>query len=206
MKFSKLFEIEKKYLGGGYYHPRMYGTIIKDVRYKNSGETMLDIDRVAGGSINTTPAGIKFWALIDNAVPSKETWKWNSYPDDLMPQLSQLAAQMMFPEYKKLCNSYLSKGLIDIVNKDAALTFNFLYATFNGAGFFKYFAAAFKIYVENQKITDPKILMDKMIHERETLDPKIFGNNALSLLKQGAKTIHQILPLIQGTVEFDIDI
>jgi hypothetical protein len=204
MKFSELFQLEKQYLGGGYFHPDMY--IVNPVMFKgyeNSGETFLDIDLKNGGSINVCDAGIKFWDII-HGVDAQHNWSWNYFGGDLLPQLSQLASQMIFPEYRTLLNSYLSKTLADIVNQDAALTFNFLYATFNGAGYFKYFAAAFDIYVNKQGVTDPKILMDKMIYERENISAKIFGENAVKLLKQGAAIMKSILALMQGTVEFDI--
>lgn len=193
MTFEELFEIEKKYLGGGYYHPRMYGTIIKDARYATSGETMLDIDRKNGGTINTSPAGIKFWSLIDNAVPSKSTWKWNYMGGPLQSELSKLAAQMLYPSYVSYSYKWLSKKSQEIVHSDSALTFNFLYAVFNGPGWFKYFANAMNIYVDKQGITDPKILMEKMIYER------IATKN--SLIIQGANTIKKILPLIQGPLK-----
>jgi hypothetical protein len=210
MKFSELFEIEKKYLGGGWFDPAMFhdGRLNPDPGtvklYKDSSRTMYDIDEIASVRISTSVAGKQFWNIINNA--DNKSWPWNYKGGSLAPQLSELAAQMMFPEYKILSNSYLTKGLADIVNTDAALTFNFLYATFNGCGFFKYFAAALNVYVNTQKITDPKILMDKMIEERENLIPEIFGENARALLKQGAETIKSIRNQLIGTVEFDINI
>ena len=206
MKFSELLQIEKQYLGGGYFHPDMYiKNPVMFEGYEDSGETFLDIDLKNGGSINTSDAGIQFWDIIHGA-DAEHNWPWNYFGGDLLPQLSQLAAQMIFPEYKTLSNSYLTKGLSDIVNKDAALTFNFLYATFNGAGYFKYFAGALDVYVNQQKITDPSILMEKMLYERDNIPASIFGANAVKLIRQGANTIRTILPKIQGTVEFDIEV
>ena len=80
------------------------------------------------------------------------------------------------------------------------------HATFNGAGYFKYFAGALDVYVNQQKITDPSILMEKMLYERDNIPASIFGANAVKLIRQGANTIRTILPKIQGTVEFDIEV
>ena len=58
-------------LEGGYWHPAMYlnGRLQPDNYYGNSGETMMGIDRYAGGNLKDTTAGKQFWGLIDKAIP-----------------------------------------------------------------------------------------------------------------------------------------
>ena len=70
--FKGVTDLVIKKLEGGYYNPQWHN--VGDKRYGDSGETMYGIDRVAGGTINTTPAGQKFWALID-ANKNKSVWK-----------------------------------------------------------------------------------------------------------------------------------
>jgi hypothetical protein len=193
MKFADLIDIETKYLGGGYYHPDMLADgRIKDNRYAASGETMYDIDRKNGGTVNTGEAGKKFWALID-AANARKVWKWNYMGGALTPQLKPLVSEMIYPLYIGYCKKWLSADSLALVNGDVKLTFNFIYAVFNGPGWFKYFANAMNIYVDKQGIKDVAILMDKMIYER------IQTKN--SLIVQGAKTMTSILPKITGKLE-----
>ena len=205
MKFSEIFTVLRNYLGGGYFHPWMYiANPIKFNRYENSGETMYDIDLKNGGSINTGVPGRKFWDLIHGA-DAEHKWNWGYMGGELAPQLMSLASQMIYPEYKLLCNSLLHDAAQNIISCSAKLTTIFLYTTYNGAGWFRYFAGAINIYVDRQGITDPDILAEKMIQERRTLDPKMFSANAISLIEQGADTLEKILPSITGEVEFDIN-
>jgi hypothetical protein len=125
---------------GGYYHPNMLRDgRVTDQRYKDSGETMFGIDRLQGGTINETPAGKKFWSIIDNAG-AKDNWKWNYNGGTLAPQLKDLAAQMMQQPYEILAAKVLSPQALQIVESNAALALHFIYATWNGPGWFKLFA------------------------------------------------------------------
>jgi hypothetical protein len=130
-------------LEGGYYHPNMKNRLNYDwSKYGASGETMFGIDRLKGGSINNTNAGREFWRLIDNAN-AKNTWKWNYKGGQLGERLKVLVAQMMKPQYDSYCKSYLTPEALKIVNSSKALTFNFIYATWNGPGWFEKFAKKF---------------------------------------------------------------
>lgn len=125
---------------GGYYHPNMLQDgRVKDQRYAQSGETMFGIDRLQGGTINQTQAGQKFWALIDNAG-AKDNWKWNYNGGTLAPQLKDLAAQMMQQPYEILADKVLSPQAKKIVESSTPLALHFIYATWNGPGWFKLFA------------------------------------------------------------------
>lgn len=134
-------------LEGGYYHPQMLvDGRVKDQRYSNSGETMFGIDRKAGGAINDTTAGKQFWSLIDNAN-AKNTWKWNYKGGQLGDQLKKLAADIIYPEYDSFSKKYLSPKAKQLVESDDRLLFNFVYASWNGAGWFKKFADKFNAAV-----------------------------------------------------------
>jgi hypothetical protein len=136
-------------LEGGYYHPNMKNRLNYDwSKYGASGETMFGIDRLKGGSINNTNAGREFWRLIDNAN-AKNTWDWNDKGGQLGERLKVLAAQMMKPQYESYTRSYLTPEAQKIINSSKALTFNFIYATWNGPGWFEKFAKKFNEDVKN---------------------------------------------------------
>jgi len=170
-------------LEGGYYHPDMLADgRVKDARYGNSGETMFGLDRKAGGNLNTTPAGVKFWAAID-AVNARKTWKWNYKGGDLAPKLKELLADVMFPHYNDLSNRYLSDKAAQIVESDNRLLFHFIYAAWNGAGWFKKFAT--KI---NEAVSNGTTNTDKLV--KVALDSRINSGN--SLIAQGGNKIAKL--------------
>jgi hypothetical protein len=149
---------------GGYFHPKMYINNPSKFRiYNTSGETLYGIDRHAGHDISyktkrkaskvqdnlkfiesgayeyKNPAAKKFWSLID-AADAKNKWSWNSRGGDLENELTLLASEMMYPEFMSLANRFLSDEAKKIVFSEPRLLFHFVYATWNGAGFFKFYA------------------------------------------------------------------
>ena len=173
--------IEK--LEGGYFHPDMLSDgRVKDKRDKGSGETMFGIDRKTGGKINTSTAGKKFWSLIDEQN-ARKTWKWNYFGGNLKKTLLPLAAEMMKPQYDDYSNRYLSKKSLEIINSDNKLLFNFIYATWNGPGWFKTFATQFNDAVEKD-ITDIKKLRKLVLESRK--------NNSNSLIAQTGNKIEKL--------------
>lgn len=178
-------------LEGGYYHPDMLTDgRIKDSRYASSGETMFGIDRKAGGSINTTPAGVKFWNLIDNAK-ARTKWQYNYRGGPLESQLKPLVGDMIYPEYTRLSTKYLSPEAKKIVDSSDALTFHFAYATWNGAGWFQKFANDINKAVASG-VKDPVKLTQVAVDSRtkEGLKP---GSPPNSLIAQGGAKISGIL-------------
>jgi murein DD-endopeptidase MepM/ murein hydrolase activator NlpD len=173
--------IEK--LEGGYFHPDMVSDgRIKDKRYKGSGETMFGIDRKTGGKINSSTAGKKFWNIIDNAN-ARKTWKWNYFGGNLKNTLLPLAAEMMKPQFDDYSNRYLSKKSLEIVNSDNKILFHFIYATWNGSGWFRKFANPFNDAVE-KGITDIKKLRRLVLDTRK--------NDKNSLIAQTGTKIEKL--------------
>lgn len=165
---------------GGYYHPQMLADgRVKDSRYGSSGETMFGIDRKAGGAINTTPAGQKFWGMIDDAGAAG-SWSWNYKGGNLNGPLKDLAAQVMYPVFIQYSNSYLSPEAQAIVQSDPRLLFHFGYAAWNGPGWFKKFAAPINAAVASGN-TNPAALVQIAVDSRLTT-----GN---SLITQGGNKI-----------------
>lgn len=179
-------------LEGGYYHPDMLKDgRIKDSRYSRSGETMFGIDRLRGGSLNTSKAGREFWAIIDNAN-ARKNWKWNYKGGDLAPKLKELVAEIMYPQYERLAIRYLSSTAKKIVDNDPRLLFNFIYATWNGSGWFQRFAKALNLEIA-KGYKDPDYLTKFVILQRV--------NNKSSLISQGGRKIARIINNVPKSVK-----
>lgn len=199
-------------LEGGYYHPNMLKDgRIKDSRYGGSGETMFGLDRQAGAGLFNNPAGQQFWSLIDNAG-AKDNWKPN-YPmgtsdinSPLMAQLKDLTAQIMLPTYTSLSNQWLSPQARAIVESDSRLLFNFIYATWNGAGWFKYFANKINSAVASG-VTNADDLAKVVIDARTNQDAmKAYGwhADAASLISQGGGKVSSLFDRIKQSVGQDV--
>jgi murein DD-endopeptidase MepM/ murein hydrolase activator NlpD len=180
-------------LEGGYYHPDMLKDgRIKDGRFSNSGETMYGLDRKAGNIEATGPAGKEFWSLID-AENARSNWKHNYMLKDnpsLDKKLRKLAADVMKPLFIRNSRAYLTPEAADIISKDAALTFNFAYATWNGPGWFQKFARVINDAVASGN-EDPKELLKLVLARRMES-----GN---SLISQGGSKVANIANRISST-------
>lgn len=156
-------EVTKKVINrieGGYYNP--------DWHYKSamgrSGETMFGIDRRHGGRLNTSPAGVEFWNLIDKNK-SKNVWTHGYRGGNLEDRLTELVVDIMQPHYENLSDKYLSDDAKKVVNSSEPLLFHFIYAAWNGPGFFQKFANDINREVENG-VKDEKELMDVALNSR----------------------------------------
>lgn len=185
-------------LEGGYFHPNMLKDgRVKDARYSASGETMFGIDRLKGGSINSTSAGKRFWLLIDQAGAANN-WKWNYKGGLLEPELKSLAAEMIEPLYNNLSKNYLTTKAIQIVNNTPALLFHFIYATYNGSGWFKKFATDITTAIASG-ITDPVQLAKIAINSR-TNEGLTKGSKPNSLIVQSGKKIAAMYNILKEPV------
>lgn len=172
-------------LEGGYYHPNMLlDGRVKDVRYRNSGETMFGLDRKAGKS-ESSAYGKEFWSIID-AQNAKNKWSWNYMLNDnneLQQKLKQLVSLYIKEQYDDLSTTFLSHEARGIVNSYPPLLFNFIYATWNGRGWFNKFSDLVNKNVESG-VTDPQQLTDMVISART--------NSKQGLLKQTGNKIAKI--------------
>lgn len=185
---SKFADVTKQviaYLEGGYYNPRYH--ITGDSRYGTSGETMFGIDKVAGGSINKTKAGIAFWKKIDEAQ-TKTKWKWNYIPSDpLQKDLLDLAVQVMQPVYESNMKAYIADAnLQKIIESDGRLLFNFVYACWNGPGWFQRWSKEIKKAYKAGK-TDSEDLLKLFVSLRTS--------SSNSLINQGGNKIKKLVGL-----------
>lgn len=178
-------------LEGGYYHPEMLKDgRIKDSRYGSSGETMMGIDRKAGGSINDTPAGKQFWGLIDQQNAST-TWEWGYRGGALESQLRDLAGQIIYPTYISNTKNYMTDRARAAVAADGRLLFNFTYACWNGGGWFKKWAADLEKVLASG-VTDKTQIVTLTVGYRVKEGLKT-GSSPNSLIAQGGRKIAQFL-------------
>jgi hypothetical protein len=189
-----------KELEGGYYHPDMLADgRIKDGRYSASGETMYGIDRKTGGTINETSEGRKFWALID-AKNARKAWSYNYLPSgQLRDQLYRLCCAMIKRNYDKFLERYIGdKEIIDVINSDGRLMFNFVYATWNGPGWFQGWAGEIKSkYLGGMK--DSGELASYFVRRRISNKGVLSGGNKQnSLIAQGGQKISKLLGISFG--------
>ena len=135
--FKKMTELVINKLEGGYFNPQWH----KSSGMGDSGETMFGIDRKHGGTLNTSNAGVEFWNLIDGNK-NRRVWKRYYRGGNLEQKLIDLVVKIMEPHFNKLADKYLSPEAKNIVMKSNALLFHFIYASWNGSGFFQKFANA----------------------------------------------------------------
>jgi hypothetical protein len=170
---------------GGYYHPDMLKDgRVKDSRYGGSGETMFGMDRQAGKQ-EPTSAGKEFWDIIDKEN-ARSDWKYNYMLKDnptLAGRLKGLIVQIMEPLFNQYMEKYLTPESREIVKNNPKLFFNFVYATYNGPGWFDKFAKIINNEVANGN-TNPDSLADIDIMNRK--------NSGNSLIAQGARKLEKL--------------
>jgi hypothetical protein len=158
---------------GGYYNPGQVG----DKRYSSSGETMFGIDRKNFPNI-TDESYIDFWDIIDdNKLKHPTDWKWNYSGGKVKNKLKNLVLDIMEPLFNSFFNRYLSDEAKKIVKSDYKLYFNFVYATWNGQGWFRKFAKLINKEVKNGNF-DTENLFKKLINARRNSDNSLIAQQA----------------------------
>jgi hypothetical protein len=180
-------------LEGGYYHPIMQQKNPKGFSIMgDSGETLFGIDRRAGARATTDPPPARqFWAAID-AAGAKTKWPhMHIPPNPLRDKLIYLAAAIMEPEYNRMLNNCIKdQNLRNLINSYDKLLFNFVYASWNGGGWFQGWArvisAAYKGGMTNpEQLT--RLFVAKRINNTGILGKKQISNNFL--IAQGGRKI-----------------
>ena len=162
--FEQATKLVIKTFEGGYYHPLMFrdgrlnpNTSAFGIMAK-SGETMFGLDRHAGHSLYYSTPRVtsdvltnlqyiptykyksadakQFWETID-ATGAAQKWAWNYRGGSLEEKLATLAARVLYPAYIEYSNKYLTPQAQKIVANNPKLLFHFIYAVWNGPGFFK---------------------------------------------------------------------
>jgi hypothetical protein len=162
-------------LEGGYFHPNMLkdGRVM-DNRYSTSGETMFGLDRKNSSTrITNSAEGKRFWSIIDisNAV---NNWSFNFIPKDpIKKQLLEAATEAIKVDFNYLLNRYVKNPKVkQVIQSDGRLLFNFVYATYNGEGWFEKFAKTIESkYASGITSSDElvKIFVDARIQNKNSL-------------------------------------
>ena len=164
----EMVKVIVSYIEGGYYHPKMKEKNPQKFKlFGSSTETLFGIDRINGGWEKTS-AGKEFFNLLD-AENASEKWEYMYDLDDnpsLKNKLIDLSAQMIGQKNESNKSRFFTPEARKIVNGDAGLTFNFIYATYNGEGWFQKFAREINEAVD-QGTTDPKELLKIAIDTRK---------------------------------------
>jgi len=185
-------------LEGGYYNPapgyNHPGS--RDPRYSTSGETMFGIDRKAGGTINTGAAGKKFWKKIDE-IQAKTKWTWNYIPPDpLQTELIDLVIQMQEEPFNRYLKIYVPDSKAQaVIKSDGRLLFNFVYATWNGPGWFQGWGKEISEAYKKGKTSSEdllKLFVARRINNANVLNG---GNKQNSLINQGGNKIKNLVGL-----------
>jgi hypothetical protein len=186
---SDFLEITKKVIDkfeGGYWNPQCAGLPgskhpSKTGMYSRSGETMYGLDREAGAIEKASPTnGVEFFKIIDDEKQKMglenfcAKWKWNYRGGELKDKLMDLAAKIMKDLYERNARSFFKGKTKEVVESSKPLTLHFSYATWNGPGFFQYFAKSM-----NQAIEQGKSIPELVEIAKKDRDAK-FGSTAWS--------------------------
>ena len=144
---------------------------------------------IVGGGIAGLRVGIEAMKRNKN-IKCCILEKYGYMGGPLESKLRELVPKMMKPLFQKYMGSYMSEPARAIVMSDAGLTFNFVYAVWNGPGWFQRFAK-----VINQKVaegvTDPKELLRIAVDTRKNWSSSSASAN--SLIAQGGRKIEKIV-------------
>lgn len=187
-KFNEICNKVINELEGGYYHPQMLKDgRIKDKRYSTSGETLFGIDRLNSPDLNKTSFGKEFWNIIDTA-DAKNKWKWNFFGGTLETKLKNLASEMIFTRFENWVKTYkVSNELIKQIELSDALKFHFIYACWNGNGWFSRFTKSLNTATATGKYTLQEL-------EAKAIQDRIETKN--SLIMQGAYKIKKLFNFV----------
>ena len=126
---------------GGDYHPSMKANFNarSQKALGDSGETLFGLDRKHGAQLSKYPEWKQFWDLVDQ---NRGSWKYNSRGGDKEQELKTLAAKIMYKWFQYLAGRHILISSMDEIANDRRLLFHFSYASWNGEGWFKKYAAA----------------------------------------------------------------
>jgi len=210
--FNAVTQLVIDKLEGGYFHPDMRSKNPgKFGAYHRSGETMFGLDRHAGHDLYySTPRKTKdvlenlkyiygnyytfknqnakeFWTTIDKAN-ARKNWGWLYRGGSNEKRLKELTGKIMFPRYEYLANKYLSAESKKLVESNPRILFHFIYAVWNGSGWFQKFAQKFNDAV-GKGMRNKNALLEVALNSRINS-----GNN---LISNGGKKIKNFINTIK---------
>jgi hypothetical protein len=173
LSFLEIVKFIVANLEGGYFHPDMITRgDIKDPQglYRSSEETMMGMDRNPKNSVNNSIGGKKFWAIVDNNNFRTGLKNEGLPAEPLLSQLFDAEVEAMQPEFERLFKTFIpDANLRALIQSDGRLYYNFVYATWNGSGWFQQYGNyVSKAYANGQKNPDEllKIAINLRLNSR----------------------------------------
>jgi hypothetical protein len=184
------------HLEGGYFDQsmlndgRLADTPSNRQTFQSSGETMFGIDR---NYTKNTPLANAFWAIIDR-VNARATWKHEYIPPDpLKTEILNATIAVQQKAFNDLFNAYIkSKDLQNLITNDGRLYFNFVYAVWNGSGYFEGFSKKIsEAYASGTTSPDEllKLFINLRLNIRQMPDFAGYAQWAVNLIARGGRTI-----------------
>ena len=96
--------------------------------------------------------------------------------------LKNLASRMIKNNFNKFADRYLTSDAKKIVQSDEGLLTHFIYATWNGPGWFNQFAKSINSQVE-KGVTDTEKLMKIGLQDRKNSNNKLISSSAEKIEK-----------------------
>lgn len=185
-------------------HSIYYSTPIKRDSRNNIIGVIEDLQYIENGSYKyKTPEAREFWELIDNA-DARHKWKWLYRGGDLETRLTDLTSRIMYPVFLNHLKIYLKDPIAEkIIESDPRLMLNFIYAVWNGSGWFLKFATDFKKAIK-RGITDPDRLVQVVLDSRIKEGLKT-GEPPVDLIVKGGKQLKEIFKTLKGFNDTDLD-
>jgi hypothetical protein len=158
---------------------------------------MFGIDRLKGSPATTNPPAAKqFWALIDSQGART---KWSHLyipPNPVRDKLVYLAAGVMEPEFNRMLNRTKDNGITEpnlrkMVLSYDSLLFHFIYAAWNGSGWFEGWARIINKAYRNG-VTHPEQLTRLMVSKRLDNTGVIGNKSNNGLIAQGGGKIAKL--------------
>ena len=188
-KFVKITQYVIDGIEGGYYHPSMKKNFSKkDQRILgDSGETMYGLDRKHGVALAKYQEWEEFWNLIDEGKQNaSQLFYYNNKSVPYYTKLKELAAKIMYQWFRYLAGKYILISSMDEIAADDRLILHFSYASWNGEGWFRRFANALNVAVQNYE-GDKDMIWSEAIKARTESKNAVIrqqGQNLLYLIKK----------------------
>ena len=143
-QFAAMTSIVIDNFEGGYYHPSMLKNFKPSDQavLKDSGETMFGLDRMAGAQLAKYPEWKTFWDMVDADRKINTFWKYQYRGGKLEPRLKELTSIIMYKWFSYLAGKYILISSMDEIANDNRLIVHFIYASWNGEGWFQKYAKA----------------------------------------------------------------
>jgi hypothetical protein len=146
---------------GGYYNPEWH----PDSRMGKSGETLYGFDRKNAPKLVSSKEGQEFWLLVDKNKNQK-TWKRYYKPTgELEKKLKSLLEIIMKNHYNRLRDNNFDTKTKQLILSHPGLEFHFIYAAWNGPGWFSKWAKLLSNRV-SQGINSASKLFDLSLSDR----------------------------------------